>query len=270
METSKKIVVITGGAGGIGQACAKTFKDDHLIITDYAQKDVDKIVDQLSSEGYQASGIACDITDKNDVKKLVDFTSKTGNLKAIIHTAGVSGTIKNAKKVFNINLIGSDIILDGFFSIAEEGSAMILFSSMMGHTIPASDVYDHALENPQEENSLATVVKAVEDNADVMYDYTKRGVRLLMLKNVDKWGEKGARILTVSPGVIETKMGLKAAEEHPEKMEKIKNATPLKRNGKPEDISNVVQFLASDKASFLTGTDILIDGGVLNNIKKGF
>lgn len=268
METSKKIVVITGGAGGIGQACSKTFKDDHLIITDYAQKDVDNIVDQLTKDGYQASGIACDITNKSDVQKLVDFTSKAGALKAIIHTAGVSGTVKNAKKVFNINLIGSDIILNGFFSIAQEETAMILFSSMMGHTIPASDIYDHALENPQEENSLAKVIKAVEDDSDVMYNFTKRGVKLLMLRNVDKWGEKGARILTVSPGVIETKMGLKAAEEHPERMEMIKNATPLKRNGKPEDISNVVQFLASDKASFLTGTDILVDGGVLNNIKK--
>ena len=85
---------------------------------------------------------------------------------------------------------------------------------------------------------------------------------------MDKWGEKGARIVTVSPGVIETPMALKAAEEHPEKMEMIKKATPLQRNGQPEDIADVVYFLTSDAARFITGTDILVDGGVIQNIKK--
>ncbi|SEA74725.1 SDR family NAD(P)-dependent oxidoreductase [Psychroflexus halocasei] len=269
MKNSNNIVVITGGAGGIGQECARAFKKDHLIITDYAQKDVDEVVKKLNNDGYQASGIACDITNKKDVQKLVEFTADAGQLKAIIHTAGVSGTIKDAKKVFNINLVGTDIILDSFYHIAKKNSAAILLSSMMAHTVPENDTYDYALKNPQEDNSLEAVNKVVEENADTMYNFTKRGVILLMLKNVDEWGEKGARILTVSPGVIETKMGLKAAEEHPERMEKIKNATPLKRNGKPEDVSNMVHFLASEKANFLTGTDILVDGGVLNNIKKG-
>ena len=85
---------------------------------------------------------------------------------------------------------------------------------------------------------------------------------------MDKWGEKGARIVTVSPGVIETPMALKAAEEHPERMEMIKKATPLQRNGQPEDIADVVYFLTSDAARFITGTDILVDGGVIQNIKK--
>ncbi|MDX1782737.1 MAG: SDR family oxidoreductase [Aequorivita vladivostokensis] len=93
-------------------------------------------------------------------------------------------------------------------------------------------------------------------------------MQLLTHKNADKWGEKGARIVSVSPGVIEPPMALKAAEEHPERMEMIKQATPLKRNGQPEDIADVVQFLASDAARFITSTDILVDGGVVHNIKK--
>jgi NAD(P)-dependent dehydrogenase (short-subunit alcohol dehydrogenase family) len=72
----------------------------------------------------------------------------------------------------------------------------------------------------------------------------------------------------VSPGVIETQMALKAAEEHPERMKKIKQATPLKRNGQPEDVADAIYFLASDAASFINSTDILVDGGVIHNIKK--
>jgi NAD(P)-dependent dehydrogenase (short-subunit alcohol dehydrogenase family) len=101
-----------------------------------------------------------------------------------------------------------------------------------------------------------------------MYNFVKRGVQLLTIKNANKWGEKGARIVSVSPGVIETPMALKAAQEHPERMEKIKQATPLKRNGQPEDVADVIYFLTSDAARFITSTDILVDGGVVHNIKK--
>ncbi len=107
----------------------------------------------------------------------------------------------------------------------------------------------------------------VGGSSDVMYNFAKRGVQLLTQKNANKWGQKRARIVSVSPGVIETPMALKAAEEHPERMEMIKKATPLQRNGKPEDIADVVHFLVSDKARFITGTDILVDGGVMLNIK---
>jgi NAD(P)-dependent dehydrogenase (short-subunit alcohol dehydrogenase family) len=101
-----------------------------------------------------------------------------------------------------------------------------------------------------------------------MYNFAKRGVQLLTIKNANKWGDKGARIVSVSPGVIETPMALKAMEEHPERMALIKKATPLKRNGQPEDVAEVIRFLTTEAARFINSTDILIDGGVVHNIKK--
>ncbi|MCX7549955.1 SDR family NAD(P)-dependent oxidoreductase [Xanthomarina sp. F2636L] len=268
MKTQKKFIVITGGAGGIGQACARAFKNNPLIITDYSQEKVDNTVTTLSKEGYEAIGIACDITDKKDVEKLVEFVLERGVLQGLIHTAGVSGTVQDLKKVFTIDLVGTDILIDAFYKIATKNSVAILLSSMMAHVIPANEAYDPALENPQAPGSFETVSRFVNGSSDVMYNFAKRGVLLLSHKNVTKWGEKGARIATISPGVIETPMALKAAEEHPERMEKIKQATPLKRHGKPEDIADVAAFLVSDAARFITGTDILVDGGVLHNLKK--
>lgn len=268
MNTQKKQIVITGGTGGIGQACAKAFKNQPIILTDYSQEQVDKTVDALLKEGFDVSGIACDITDKNDIEKLTKFVAEKGSLKAFIHTAGVSGTVKDIHKVYTIDLVATELLVDAFYKLAEKDTVAILLSSMMAHTVPSNIEYDEALANPQDSGSFETVSKFVNNNSDLMYNFAKRGVQLLTIKNANKWGEKGARIVSVSPGVIETPMALKAMEEHPERMELIKKATPLKRNGQPEDVAEVIHFLASDAARFINSTDILVDGGVIHNIKK--
>lgn len=268
MCNQKQFIVITGGAGGIGMACAREFKDQKLILTDYSQEMVDKSVDLLNKEGFNARGIACDITSKADVDKLKSYVSQQGELKALVHTAGVSGTVKDLKKVYNIDLIGTDLLVDAFYGLATEGTAIVLMASMMAHTVPPSKEYDFALENPQADNSFEIVSQFVDGNSDTMYNFCKRGVLLISYKNADRFGAKGARIVTVSPGVIETEMGLKAAQEHPERVEMIKNLTPLNRNGTPENVSGVVRFLVSDAAAFITATDILVDGGVVRKIKE--
>lgn len=268
MNSPKRIIVITGGAGGIGLACARAFKNDSLIISDYSREMVNSTVKSLQKEGINAKGIACDITNEEDVDKLKNFVSSEGELKALIHTAGVSGTVKDLWKVYQIDLVGTDMLIDAFYELATKNSVAVLLSSMMAYTVPPNDIYDRALENPRTPGSFETVSQFVDGSADIMYNFSKRGVLLLSYKNVNKWGEKGARIVTVSPGVIETPMALKAAEEYPERMEMIKQATPLKRNGQPEEIADVVHFLTSDVARFITGTDILVDGGAIHNIKK--
>lgn len=268
MKKDHHLIVITGAAGGIGMACARAFKNHTLIVTDYAQQQVDATVATLSAEGIDVKGISCDITDSDDILKLTQFVNERGVLKALIHTAGVSGTVTDLKKVFTIDLVATELLIDAFYEIAAQGSVAILLSSMMAHAVPPNKSYDDALANPQEVDSFEIVSQFVNNSSDQMYNFAKRGVQLLTHKNADRWGQKGARIVSVSPGVIETPMALKAAEEHPERMEKIKQATPLKRNGSPEDVADVVYFLASDAARFITSTDILVDGGVIHNIKK--
>ena len=248
-------------------ACARAFKGEELFITDYSQEIVDRAVATLKGEGYNATGAPCDITDKADVSRLQQQVAKQGNLKALIHTAGVSGTVKDLRKVYTIDLVGTELLIEAFQGMAREGTAAVLFSSMMAHAVPANEQYDPALTNPQADGSFETVSRFVDGSSDIMYNFAKRGVQLLSIKHADAWGAKGARIVTISPGVIETPMGLKAAEEHPERMAMIKKLTPLGRNGSPEDVSDVVRFLVSDAARFITATDILVDGGVIHKIK---
>lgn len=268
MDVQKKWIVITGAAGGIGMACAKALKNENLIVTDYSDQQVDATVAELARQGITVKGISCDITNNDDIQRLTQFVQQHGTFKTLIHSAGVSGTITDLKKVYQIDLVATESLTNAFHELAVEGSVAILVSSMMAYMVPANPSYDDALANPGAADSFDIVSGFVNNDADEMYNFAKRGVQLLVQKYADKWGKHGARIVSVSPGVIETPMALKAMEEHAERMEFIKKATPLQRNGRPKDVANLIKFLASDSAGFITGTDILIDGGVIHNLKK--
>lgn len=264
----KDIIVITGGAGGIGTACAKMFKNYILVISDYSQIAVKGAVESLNNLGYQALGFTCDITQQKDVNDLAAFCQAQGKIRGIIHTAGVSGSVTDLQRVFDIDLLGTQLLIDAFYERATEGTTMVMMASMMGHVVPANDAYDGALRNPLHPESFNTLLPFVDGNSDTLYNFAKRGVLLMCQDNVQRWGQKQARIVTISPGVIETPMALKAAEEHPELMESMKKMTPLGKNGQPEDIAEVASFLVSDNARFITGSDILVDGGILPALKK--
>lgn len=92
------------------------------------------------------------------------FTAENGSFKALVHTAGVSGTVKDLKKIYDIDLVASEILVDAFFDLATENSVAVLLSSMMGHDVAPNTEYDKALINPQESGSFETVSRFVELN----------------------------------------------------------------------------------------------------------
>src|SRR5690606_22868747 len=187
---------------------------------------------------------------------------------ALVHTAGARGTMQDLRKDFTRDPVATELLIEAFHDLAKENRVAVRFSSTMAQVVPPTAQYDPVLADPQAAGSFETVSRFVDGSSDTMYNFAKRGVQLLSVKHADAWGAKGARIVTISPGVIETAMAMKAAEEHPERMELIKKMTPLGRNGTPEDVSDVVRFLVSDAARFITATDILVDGGVIHKIKN--
>ncbi len=265
---NKETILITGGAGGLGTSCARALKEYKLVITDYAKESVDRAVADLKESGYDAVGHACDITDRSAMHGLKEFTRVQGTFRGAVHTAGVSGTVGDPKKVFDINLKATAMLVEEFHDLAREGSAVVLFASMMGHAVPPDARYDGALREPLKPGAYETVAPFVEGSADTMYNFSKRGVMLICKDNAMRYGKKGTRIVTVSPGVIMTAMAKKALEEHPEIMKQTLDMTPIGRYGQPEDVAELVKFLLSDQAGFITGTDVAVDGGVLTQILK--
>lgn len=265
---SKKSIIITGGAGGIGIACAQHLQNYNIILTDYSAEILASAKEKLASKGIDVETFVCDITSKSDIEKLKDFALKNATLAGLVHTAGVSGSLQDTRKVFDIDLLGTKYIIDVFYEVATKDFAIILFASMMGHTIPPNPVYDSALLTPDEPNSFEIVDKSANHKSDLIYNFVKRGVLLLTKEHSMRFGAKGARIVSLSPGIIMTPMAKKAAEEHPEQMQQMLQLTPAGRNGEPEDIAKAVKFLLSQDAQFITGVDLLVDGGLTNQILK--
>lgn len=263
-----KVHIVTGGSSGIGKECASIFKEGRVIITARNEERLKEAVLDLKDLGVDTVYKVCDISKREEVKDLMEYAKELGELKTVVNSAGVSGVGSDVRKTFEIDLIASEIILEETAKVIDKDGVVILLASMMGHTIPDSEEYNSLLSNPLVKENIDKLVEIVGDDPNKAYNLSKKGVQLLVKKYVNIFGKKGARIVSVSPGVIMTPMAEKAAEEHPEQMEFLKKNTPAKRNGRPKDISNVLSFLVSDKASFITGSDILIDGGLAVNLSK--
>lgn len=258
----KNVHIITGGSSGIGLESARQFKDDVVVISSRSEDRLKNAQAELKKEGIEVKYKSSDLTDKNSLKELFDYAKSLGKIKTVINSAGVSGTGGDAKFTFEIDLIGPQNLIDESLKVVDKNTVVILIGSMMGTIVPDSEDYNKYLENPSAEGAIEALVKIVNNDADIAYNFSKRGVQLLAKRYAPEFGEKGARIVSVSPGIIMTPMAEKSAAEYPERMNYMKMMTPAGRNGTPEDIAHTIAFLADDKASFITGTDILVDGGL--------
>lgn len=258
----KNVYVITGGSSGIGLECAKRFKDGIVLITGRNEDKLKKAQNELKDLGIEVVYKSSDISKRESIKELLEYGKSLGKIKTILNSAGVSGGMANTKGTFEIDLLGTENLIEESLNVAEENTVLILIASMMGHVVPPNPDYDKYLQNPSEPGAIDALVKVVQDKSDLAYNFSKRGVHLLVKKYATEFGKKKARIVSISPGIIMTPMAQKAAADHPEQMEYMKQMTPIGRNGEPDDIANAVSFLADDKASFITGTDLLVDGGL--------
>lgn len=262
----RKVYVITGGSGGMGLECAKQFTDGIVLITDINEKGMEAGRKALDDLGIDVRTMICDISQREQVADLAKYAASLGRIEAVLNTAGVSGTAKNVRLVFNVDLLGTAYVLEEFLPYVDQNTTGICIASMMGYTIPANPEQDNILLNCTEEGAVDKLVQLVNEDPNGAYNMSKRGVHLLVEKHAEAWGKKGARILSISPGIIDTPMAVEAAKEHPEQMAYMQNMTPLHRNGQPVEIANVVKFLCSDQASFMTGCDIRVDGGLIKNL----
>lgn len=259
----KKVYVIFGGSGGMGLECAKRFSEGLVVIVDINQQALDKAKLDLESLGIETHIEKCDITNREEVAKIASTAAALGELTAVINSAGISASGNNGPLIMKVDLIGTAILLEAFLPHARPHMTMVCIASMLGYLIPKNEVYNSLLRHCLEDDFMEKIRSHIGDDANKAYSLAKRGVQLLCEKQDVEWGKKGARIVSISPGVIETPM---AKEVDSAMLEHLKQMTPLKRYGTSEEIADLVAFLCSDKASFITGCDIKIDGGLVNQM----
>jgi NAD(P)-dependent dehydrogenase (short-subunit alcohol dehydrogenase family) len=220
----------------------------------------------------QVDPFLLDIADAEGVARLGARTAELGQLRAVAHVAGVSPTMADWRQIMTIDLVATAVLADTFLPLATAGTSMVCFASIAPHLVPGEvdPAIDAALDAPLDPDYLerihAAVGPGVEDSG-FAYMWAKRGVHRLVRREAVRFGQVGARICSVSPGIIDTAMGRQEAAAYPTN-DMLVQHTPLGREGQPDEVAAAAAFLLSDEAGFVNGIDILVDGGCLAALRQ--
>lgn len=267
-------VVALLGAGSMGTAIVERIAANRTILLgDISEKALAAASEKLRFSGYAVETMKVDASDKDSIEAFAQKAASLGPVMYFINTAGASPHQTNPAHIINLDLIGSAYALDSFGKVMARGGAGILISSMTGYMLPAP--------LPQEVETALTVTQSDElaaleclsseavPNSGYAYVLAKRANQLRVRKAAIDWGRRGARINTISPGIVVTPLAYDEFNAAGEGYQKMIEASPVQRVGNPAEIATAAEFLLSDKASFITGTDLLVDGGMIAAIKTG-
>ncbi|OQV10569.1 hypothetical protein CLAIMM_14547 [Cladophialophora immunda] len=258
------LVLVVTGVGGMGLAVARRLGSGRrVILADYSEKALDAAVSQLQSEGFIVESHKVDVADYDSVRQLSEHAAKAGRIDAIVHTAGVAPATGSKEQILDVDLVGTVNIIDAFLPVVSPGSSLVCIASSAGHMYKFSEnLEQHLATAPREK---------IVDHPDITsttrvsaYSLAKRGNTLRVQRAALAYGLKGARINTISPGVTHTPLAqAELAGDLGDSVRSLVAAAAFQRLGTTFEIAAAAAFLCSSDASFVTGTDLLVDGGVI-------
>lgn len=259
-----KEVVVLIGAGLIGLAIARRISiGKHIVVADFNQKNIDSVVETLESSGYETSHVVVDISSKESIKKLVAFAQTKGEIKNLIQAAGVSPSQAPIQKILEVDLYGTAVVLEEFGKVIADGGSGVVISSQSGYRLPALTAEeDRQLAlTPVDELLNLNIVRNIKDTLHA-YQISKRGNGLRVKAQANQWAERGARVNTISPGIIMTPLANdELTGERAEFYQNMLANIPAKRVGIADEVATLAEILLTDRGSFISGSDFLIDGG---------
>jgi NAD(P)-dependent dehydrogenase (short-subunit alcohol dehydrogenase family) len=265
-------VAMVVGCGGLGTSVARALGRRHpLLIVDIDARRLGEVVAGLALEGYAVSGEVCDITDPALTAALGARLESGPGVRVLAQVAAVGKSIGSWRKMVEIDFIGARLVADAVGPHMVRGGAAILISSLASYLPPNKPAIDSVLREPLASGFFERLADAIgyEPDAEEAYNYAKLGINLLAEQLAIEWGPRGVRAVSLSPGMIDSPMaraegdtlpshdGTNSRKTRADKAREI----PLGREGSILEITNVVDFLASDGASFINGIDLTVDGG---------
>lgn len=268
-----KPVIALLGAGCMGTAIVRRIAAGKIILLgDISEKNLDKAATQLRYGGYEVYTQVVDATDRTSVQVFAEKAASLGQVKYFIDTAGASPNQASPEHIVKLDLVSTAIAIDEFGKVIAEGGAGLIVSSQTGYMMNFSQEVEQqlALTPTEELDNLSFVKEDAVANPGIAYIAAKRCNHLrVRTAAATTWGERRARINTISPGIIVTPLAYDEFNATGEGYQKMIEASPARRVGTADEIAAAGAFLLGEEAGFITGIDLLIDGGVIAAMNSG-
>jgi len=262
-----KQVIVVIGSGQIGQAIARRVSaDKHVLLADLRRENADAAAEALSNAGFDVSAATVDVSSRESLESLVEMATGTGDVIGLIHTAGVSPSQASPSTILKVDLYGTALVLEELGKVIAPGGAGVVIASQSGHRLPPLSVEQNsALATTPVEELLNLAFLQSDKVTDPLHAYqiSKRGNSLRVMAEAVRWGKRGARVNTISPGIIVTPLAKdELAGPRGEGSRRMIQASAAGRPGTPDEVGTVGALLMGQDGAFITGSDILMDGGV--------
>ena len=260
-------VIVLIGAGSIGQAIARRIgAGKHILLADIRQENADAAAKTLSDAGFDVTATTVDVSVRASVHALVALATLHGEVAGLIHAAGVSPSQASPEAILKVDLYGTALVLEEFGNVIASGGAGVVIASQSGHRLPPLSIEQSAAlaTTPVEALLNLSFLQSgqVRDSLHA-YQLSKRGNSLRVMAEAVRWGKRGARVNTISPGIIMTPLAndeLKGPRGAAYRQ--MIEVSAAGRAGTPDEVGNVAALLMGAEGGFITGSDFLMDGGV--------
>ena len=263
----KRNVIVVVGAGLIGQAIARRVGvGKHVLLADLRHDNANAAAEVLSNAGYEVSVGTVDASSRDAVHALVEIATGVGEITGLIHAAGVSPSQASPTTILKVDLYGTALMLEEFGNVIASGGAGVVIASQSGHRLPPLTAEQNkALATTPADELLDLPFLQPDQLTDSLHAYqiAKRGNSLRVMAEAVRWGKRGARLNTISPGIIITPLAKdELTGPRGEGYRRMIESSPAGRAGTPDEVGTVGALLMGQDGGFITGSDILMDGGV--------
>ncbi|MBK5344365.1 SDR family oxidoreductase [Pseudomonas sp. TH49] len=266
MKNPAQVIVVIG-PGSIGQAIARRVSaGKHVVLADLKQENADAAAKVLFDAGFEVTATVVDIASRESVQALVQTATAIGEISGVIHAAGVSPSQAPVATILRVDLYGTALVLEEFGNVIANGGSAVVIASQSGHRLPALSVEQNkALATTPVEELLALPMLQADQISDPLHAYqiSKRGNSLRVMAEAVRWGKRGARVNTISPGIIFTPLARdELSGPRGPGYQRMIDLSAAGRGGTPDEVGAVGALLMGPEGTFITGSDFLMDGGV--------